>query len=81
MFKKAATLLTLCGIMVGFTSFVRIPPPQMPLLRTVVIDPGHGGFDPGTHGLVTKEKDIALAISLQLGKLLQQAYPRVTGAG
>ena len=37
----------------------------MPLLRTVVIDPGHGGFDPGTHGLITKEKDIALAISLQ----------------
>ncbi|HVU97787.1 MAG TPA: N-acetylmuramoyl-L-alanine amidase [Puia sp.] len=75
MFKKTATLLTLCGIMVGFTSFVRIPPPQMPLLRTVVIDPGHGGFDPGTHGLITKEKDIALAISLQLGKMLQQAHP------
>ena len=47
----------------------------MPLLRTIVIDPGHGGFDPGTHGLITKEKDIALAISLQLGKALQQAYP------
>ncbi|HEY4334408.1 MAG TPA: N-acetylmuramoyl-L-alanine amidase [Puia sp.] len=75
MIKKTATLLTLCGIMVGFTSFVRMPPPQMPLLRTVVIDPGHGGFDPGTHGLFAKEKDIALAISLQLGKLLQQAHP------
>lgn len=49
----------------------------MPLLRTIVIDPGHGGFDPGTHGLSTKEKDIALAISLQLGKYLQQAYPGI----
>ncbi|GGA96403.1 hypothetical protein GCM10011511_19630 [Puia dinghuensis] len=47
----------------------------MPLLRTIVIDPGHGGFDPGCHGLIAKEKDIALAISLQLGKDLQQAYP------
>ena len=75
MFKKTATLLTLGGIMLGFTSFVLIPPPQLPLLRTVVIDPGHGGFDPGTHGLITKEKDIALAISLQLGKMLQQAHP------
>ncbi|HXB07885.1 MAG TPA: N-acetylmuramoyl-L-alanine amidase [Puia sp.] len=75
MMKKPATLLTLCGIIVGFTSFIPTPPLQMPLLRTVVIDPGHGGFDPGTHGLIAKEKDIALAISLQLGKLLQQAYP------
>jgi N-acetylmuramoyl-L-alanine amidase len=75
MIKKTATLLTLCGIMVGFTSFVRMQPPPLPLVRTVVIDPGHGGFDPGTHGLFTKEKDIALAISLQLGKLLQQAHP------
>ena len=75
MIKKTATLLTLCGIAFGFTSFVPMPPPQMPLLRTIVIDPGHGGFDPGTHGLIAKEKDIALAISLQLGKYLQQAYP------
>ena len=75
MLKRTATLLTLCGIVLGSASFVTIPPQQIPLLRTVVIDPGHGGFDPGTHGLATKEKDIALAISLQLGKLLQKAYP------
>jgi N-acetylmuramoyl-L-alanine amidase len=74
MIKKTGSLLTLCGIVVlCCTSFVT--PPQMPTLRTIVIDPGHGGFDPGTHGLIAKEKDIALAISLQLGKLLQQAYP------
>jgi N-acetylmuramoyl-L-alanine amidase len=75
MIKKTATLLTLCGIVVGLTSLIAVPPPQMPSLRTIVIDPGHGGFDPGTHGLIAKEKDIALAISLKLGKLLQQAYP------
>src|SRR5262245_31849493 len=75
MMKKTATGLALCAIVVGFTSFIRLPPPQMSLLRTVVIDPGHGGFDPGTHGLITKEKDIALAISLQLGKMLQKAHP------
>src|SRR5579859_5744756 len=75
MIKKTATLLTLCGIVVGLTSLIPVPSPQQPLLRTIVIDPGHGGFDPGTHGLIAKEKDIALAISLQLGKLLQQAWP------
>ncbi len=46
-------------------------------IRTIIIDPGHGGFDPGCHGLIAKEKDIALAISLKLGKALQQAYPGI----
>lgn len=37
----------------------------------VVIDAGHGGHDPGTHGKYSNEKDIALKIALQLGKTLQ----------
>src|ERR1700733_2891192 len=77
MIKKTATLLTLCGIAFGSTSFIPKPPPLNPLLRTIVIDPGHGGFDPGTHGLIAKEKDIALAIALKLGKALQTAFPDV----
>ncbi|MBL4754731.1 MAG: N-acetylmuramoyl-L-alanine amidase [Flavobacteriales bacterium] len=42
-------------------------------LRTVVIDPGHGGKDPGTLGTgryKKHEKHIALAISLKLGKYI-----------
>src|ERR1043165_711909 len=35
-------------------------------LRMIVIDPGHGGFDPGTVGKNSKEKDVALKISLKL---------------
>ena len=46
-------------------------------IRTIVIDPGHGGFDPGCHGLIAKEKNVALAISLKLGKALRQAYPDI----
>ena len=70
----------LCGMAVVLMSYRTCPPPQKPkplLLRTIVIDPGHGGFDPGTHGLIAKEKDIALAISLKLGRALQQAFPGV----
>lgn len=38
---------------------------------TIVIDPGHGGKDPGAIGrLKTKEKDIALAIALRLRERL-----------
>ncbi len=43
-------------------------------IDTIVLDPGHGGRDPGTVGRDgTKEKDIVLDISLRLGKLLEQS--------
>ncbi|MDR1671899.1 MAG: N-acetylmuramoyl-L-alanine amidase [Bacteroidales bacterium] len=49
------------------------------VLRTVVIDPGHGGKDPGTIGrlLKVREKDIVLDVSLQFGKMIEQAYPDI----
>ena len=41
--------------------------------NTIVIDPGHGGIDPGTIGVGgIKEKDITLGIGLKLGKLIEQ---------
>ncbi len=40
-------------------------------IKTVVIDAGHGGKDPGCHGSKYKEKDIALAVALQLGKYIE----------
>ena len=43
-------------------------------MRRVVIDPGHGGHDTGAIGPTgVLEKDVALAISLQVAKLLQAA--------
>ena len=44
---------------------------------TVVIDPGHGGKDPGALGSVAKEKDIVLSVGLKLGKLIEQNHPDV----
>jgi len=41
-------------------------------INTVVIDAGHGGKDSGTLGQLSKEKDIALKIALELGKTIQQ---------
>ncbi len=46
-------------------------------IKTVVIDPGHGGHDHGCHGSSAKEKDIALAISLKLGKYIEKTYPDI----
>ena len=41
-------------------------------VRKVVIDPGHGGRDPGAVGVISKEKDIVLAIGLKLGEYIEQ---------
>lgn len=46
-------------------------------VKTVVIDPGHGGKDPGCHGDFAHEKDICLAISLKLGALIEKHYSDV----
>jgi N-acetylmuramoyl-L-alanine amidase len=46
-------------------------------VNIVVIDPGHGGKDPGTLGHHLKEKDIALKISLKLGAYIEKNHPEV----
>lgn len=46
-------------------------------IRTLVIDAGHGGKDPGALGLVSKEKDITLAIATELKKTINEHLPEV----
>ena len=46
-------------------------------LRTVVLDAGHGGKDPGAHGAHSKEKDITLGIVLKVGKYIEENFPDV----
>lgn len=47
--------------------------PQAKAFKTIVIDPGHGGKDPGARGLRgTEEKDITLKVALRLRDLLSK---------
>lgn len=48
-------------------------------LRTVVIDPGHGGKDPGALGKTRKtdEKHIVLSVSKNLKSMIEKEYPDV----
>lgn len=48
-------------------------------LKTVVIDPGHGGKDPGAPGKTSKtsEKHIVLSVAKLLGQKITEAYPDV----
>lgn len=50
-------------------------------MKTVVIDAGHGGNDPGNLGTgryKSKEKDISLDVAKRLGTLIKQTYPNVS---
>lgn len=54
--------------------------PKTSIVKTIVLDPGHGGKDPGNLGTKrykTTEKDVALAITLLVGKYLKQAFPEI----
>lgn len=46
-------------------------------IRKIVIDAGHGGKDPGTHGQISKEKNVVLPIALELGKIFNEFMPEV----
>ncbi len=47
---------------------------------TIVIDPGHGGYDSGSVGAddVTYEKDLTLEYALLIGEYLQELNPNLT---
>lgn len=51
----------------------RAPRPQVARLATIVIDPGHGGEDPGARGRRgTHEKDVTLMIARRLKALIDR---------
>ena len=51
--------------------------PESDGIRKIVIDPGHGGVDPGAIGSRCYEKDIALSIALKFGNLIKSNFPDV----
>ncbi|MBI3139482.1 MAG: N-acetylmuramoyl-L-alanine amidase [Sphingobacteriales bacterium] len=44
-------------------------------IQTIIIDPGHGGLDPGAMGTHESEANISLQVSLKLGDTLAKAWP------
>jgi len=79
-FSRNAIALLLLAALFLCTSFTDDKKNTNSKIRTIVIDPGHGGKDSGTMG--TKrfkiyEKHVALAVSLKLGDYIKNAFPNV----
>ena len=77
--RSVHILLMIPLALAGFAmlSFDFSPAPPDGKIHKIVIDAGHGGKDPGTHGLKAKEKDVALSIALELRRILNENMPEV----
>jgi N-acetylmuramoyl-L-alanine amidase len=77
---KYLTIFLLLTILLTVSSFSTnsVPPKEKKFI--IMIDAGHGGRDsgtPGTKRYKTAEKDIALDVTLALGKMLTSKMPQV----
>ena len=80
MLYRNVSCIFLLGCALLFISFVGGDKKTTNKIKTIVIDPGHGGKDSGTMG--TKryhiyEKHIALDVSLKLGAYISQSFPDI----
>jgi len=67
---KLLTILFLFFLLPCF-SFSRLKENPNYRIKTIVIDPGHGGHDGATRGAIAREKDVALQVALKLGKRIE----------
>jgi N-acetylmuramoyl-L-alanine amidase len=72
--KKTAPALLI--LVTGFlSSFCFSQQTQKKVLRTIILDAGHGGLDPGAKGSFSTEAEVSLAVTLKLGKAIEKEFP------
>jgi N-acetylmuramoyl-L-alanine amidase len=79
--KRALSLTLFALASCCFVSFINPTPdtvaPGKPAVRTLIIDPGHGGDFAGAQGLFSNEKQVSLEVALKLGKAFQKEFPEI----
>src|SRR5215831_19846921 len=75
--KKIFLFTTLTSTLSVLTSFKNITPKQVqkPVLKTIIIDAGHGLPDPGAEGIYSSESQLTLAIAMKVGEKLKTLLP------
>jgi len=68
LFTRLTIILSASFLLCG----AHIPKTKPKGVKTIVIDPGHGGKDPGCNGALYNEKDVSLSIALKLGELIEK---------
>ena len=78
--KSFVSIYTLCSLLL-LTSFTETPgvkkdpPPKKEVLKTIIIDAGHGLPDGGAYGKYSNEAQITLAVALKLADRLKEVLP------
>lgn len=77
--NKTTILLIIVLFLAGTSGAVYGQESSVSKIKCVVIDPGHGGHDPGTisGGGRYKEKEIVLSVGLKLGSMIKSRFPEV----
>ena len=68
-------LIIACMAVLAFAAGYSQAPKKV--LGTIIIDPGHGGLDPGAKGLFSTEAEVSLAVSMKLGKAIEEEFPDI----
>lgn len=74
MVKFLQYFIVLLALVITGTSFTFPNKTGANTIKTIVIDPGHGGKDPGCQGSIHKEKEVSLAVALKLGKYIEENF-------
>ncbi len=74
---KRFQLIILIVILLVNTPLRTISQNTQQTVKTIVIDPGHGGEDPGAVSKFGYEKDLVLDVSLKLGQYIEKHIPGV----
>jgi len=77
MVKKLQYFIVLSALVITGTAFTFMYKGGGSTIKTIVIDPGHGGKDPGCQGATHKEKEVSLAVALKLGKYIEENFKDV----
>jgi N-acetylmuramoyl-L-alanine amidase len=77
MINKRGIWLFLVLLMINSGIYCQSEPANGYKFKTVIIDAGHGGKDPGSLGKTGAEKDVVLAIALKLGQYIETKLPNI----
>jgi N-acetylmuramoyl-L-alanine amidase len=69
---SVSVYFVLCCLILSFVGYS-----QSSVIKTVVIDAGHGGHDSGCLGASNYEKTVCLSIALKVGELIKSSFPNV----
>ncbi|MCU0472419.1 MAG: N-acetylmuramoyl-L-alanine amidase [Bacteroidales bacterium] len=72
------SLKLLLLFIIPYNIYASLPDPKNEGKWVIVIDPGHGGRDPGALGSFSMEKNINLAIALKTGEYIRENLKNVT---